>query len=48
VTLIEPLDRSTSAAATLVTRVATLWIPAAVGVCCALWLARRSRRDQPR
>lgn len=42
VTLIEPLDRSTSAAATLVTRVATLWIPAAVGVVCALWLARRT------
>lgn len=41
VTLIESLDRGTATAAALVARVATLWLPAAIGAVCALWLARR-------
>ncbi len=41
VTLIAALDRGTATAAALVARVATLWIPAAIGAACAMWLARR-------
>jgi len=40
--LIESLERGPATAAALLTRVATLWIPAGVGVVCALALARRS------
>lgn len=43
VTLIEALDRGTATAAALVARVATLWIPAAIGAACAIWLSRRPR-----
>ena len=40
-TLIESLDRGTATAAALLARVATLWLPAAIGLACAVWLSRR-------
>ncbi|MEX2372686.1 MAG: lysylphosphatidylglycerol synthase domain-containing protein, partial [Dehalococcoidia bacterium] len=43
-TLIEPLDLGTAAAAALVTRAATLWLPAAAGLAATLWLSRRLPR----